>query len=104
MESNIVLETIKILGSFLLGLVPLSTILIQLIKEAMKVQDQGAARLSLVVGFITSALVAWIFVDGFNYVLELGQWVGVVLFVAIGTVGPSGGYKFLGALTGTREP
>jgi len=103
MEVNIILETIKVLGAILLGLVPIAAVLIQQIKESAKIEDQGAARLSLAVGFIISALVAWVYAAGFNYALLLGQWVGVFLFVAVGTVGPSGGYKVIGALTGVRN-
>ena len=103
MEVNIILETVKTLGVILLGLIPIASILIQQIKESVKFEDQAAGRLSLVVGFITAALVAWVYSAGYSYTLELGQWVGVFLFVAVGTVGPSGGYKVLGALSGARD-
>jgi hypothetical protein len=99
---NVILETIKLLGGILAILLPIGIAVIQYLKEKLDVSDTGAEIVSLVVGFLLSALVSWVYVAGLGYQLMFGQWIGVALFVIIGTIGPSGGYKVLGELTGRR--
>ena len=100
---NVILETIKVLGSLLLTVSAIAALVIQYVKESFKISDKSAGILSLIVGLVLSALVAWVYAADAGYHLELGQWVGVGLFVVVGTIGPSGGYKLLGALSGARE-
>jgi len=100
---NVILETIKTLGALVLTLSGIASLVIQYVKEYLKISDKKAGILSLIVGFTLSALVAWAFVADAAYHLELSQWIGVALFVVVGTIGPSGGYKLLGALSGSRS-
>ena len=102
MQENPIFSTVQALGSNLDALVFIGLILIQYFKEVWKIEDKKAEILSLVVGFIMAAAVSLVYAETFAYSLSIGQWVGVGLFVAVGTVSPSGGYKFLGALLGDR--
>jgi len=99
---NVILETIKSLGVTLLALIPIGLATIQYSKEKLGIADKYAEGVALSVGFILSGLIAWVYVDGLAYSLELGQWVGVGLFVVLGTIGPSGGYKVIGSFSGSR--
>ena len=94
--------TIETLGGALIGLMVIGLATIGYGKEKLKISDKSAEVFSLIVGFILSGLIAWVFVESFDYVLELGQWVGVALFVLLGTIGPSGGYKVIGSFAGSR--
>lgn len=100
---NTILETIKVLGSILALIVPLGVVVVQYLKEKLGVADKAAEVVSLVVGLLMSGLssTAYVMDVGVN-TLSVGQWVGIVLFLVIGTIGPSGGYKFLGSLAGSR--
>ena len=99
---NVILETVKTLGAILIGLIPIGSVVTQTVKEAIGLVDKKAQVLSFGIGFVLSALVAWVYADGLGYSLELGQWVGLGLFIVLGTVSPSGGYKVIGELAGTR--
>lgn len=97
-----ILETVKTLGTTVLTLSAVAGLIIQYVKERIGISDKSAEIFSLIVGLVLSLLVAWVYAADAAYQLELGQWVGVALFVAVGTIGPSGGYKLLGALSGSR--
>lgn len=99
---NTILETIKVLGSILALIVPLGVVVVQYLKEKLNVADKAAEIVSLFVGFVMSGLSAAAFIMDVGFPLTFAQYVGVILFLVIGTIGPSGGYKFLGSLTGSR--
>lgn len=103
MSENIVLETLKSLGLLLSGITFVGLGLIQYLKETWKVVDKKAEILSLVVGFLMSAAVGWVYAESLAYHLALGQWVGVGMFLVTGTIAPSGSYKFLATLLGVRN-
>lgn len=100
---NVILQTIQTLGVILLALVPIGLTTIQYAKEKVGLSDKRAELFSLVIGFVLSALVAWVYAADLGYQLVLGQWVGVALFVVLGTLGPSGGYKVIGSFSGSRS-
>jgi len=102
-DTTVILETVKSLGVILVTLIPIVLGVVQIIKEKFKMSGNAAEVVSLVAGFLSSGLVALVYANGFAYALELGQWVGLGLFVVIGTIGPSGGYKLLGVYSGTRQ-
>lgn len=102
---NIIVETITQLGALLFPLIGGVMGLVEFIKSKAKITNTAVEVVSLVLGFIFSGLVAWVYIDSLQYSLVLGQWVGAGIFVVFGTVGPSGGYKLLGFFTGkTASP
>ena len=101
-DANVILVTIKEIFGLLLALSALSLGSIQYVKEKVGLEGNKAEVLSLVVGFLLSGLVGWYWVDAQGYQLELGQWIGVGISVVVGGIAPSGGYKLLGVLAGSR--
>jgi hypothetical protein len=99
---NLILVTVQDLFVNILVLSGLGLGVIQYGKEKLNLVDRGAEILSLVVGFLLSGLVAWYWVDQLDYVLELGQWIGVGIAVVMGGIAPSGGYKLMGTFAGNR--
>lgn len=102
-DVNVIVGTIKTLGVLLLSLTGISLTVVQYVKEKLGVDDKKAEIVSLVCSAVLAALVGWYWADSMKYVLELGQWIGVGLFVVIGTISPSGGYKLLGTFTRIRN-
>lgn len=92
---NVIFETIGKLAGLLLPLSALVMSLTQYLKEKWGVVDKAAEVVSLVVGFVVSALVAVSFVFP-----DSAQWIGIALFVVFGTIAPSGGYKLFRSLLG----
>jgi len=99
---NIILETILILGGVLLTLIAIGLAVIQYVKEKWKIEDKPAEIMSLCVGFVLAALVVLSYLSQMAWNINLSQWVGVFLFLVVGTIGPSGGYKTLRALLGAK--
>ena len=99
---NVIVVTIKEVFGILLSLSALSLGAIQFVKEKVGLDGSKAEWLSLGVGFVLSGLVGWYWADSQSYQLELGQWIGLGISVVVGGIAPSGGYKLLGVLAGSR--
>ena len=90
-----ILTTLLLLIGILLGLSFVALQLIQYLKAKWGIENKAAEVVSLVVGFLLSALIGWVYVDAMGWQLTPGQIAALVLFVVVGTIAPSGGYKFL---------
>ena len=99
---NIILKTILILGGVLITLIGIGVALIQYMKEKWGWDDKKAEILSLCVGFILAALVVLSYLEQMAWRVNISQGVGIFLFLVVGTIGPSGGYKTLRALLGGK--
>lgn len=97
---NIILGTIMKLGAVMVTLVGIGMAVIQYMKETWKWEDKKASVLSLGVGFVLSALVVLSYLEQMAWRVNISQGVGIFLFLVVGTIGPSGGYKTLRALLG----
>ena len=102
MENEIIV-TVKDLSVILATLVPVALFVIQQIKESVKLENKSAEILSLGVGCLLSVCVAAVYANDSGFALTLSQWIGLGIFVVLGTLGPSGGYKFLAEIAGSRE-
>jgi len=100
---EVIFQTVMQLAAILLALAFIAIALIQYLKEKWGLAGRLAEIVSLVIGFCLSALVALVYASEALYKLSIAQWVAVLLFVIIGTIAPSGGYKTLGQLAGTRN-
>jgi len=101
-DVNMILETIRELGAALLTFSAFNMLLIQYGKEKLKLKDTAAEIFSIIVSAIPTVGVALVYVNALNWELSLGQIVGVILYVIAGVIGPAGGYKLLGTLSGKR--
>lgn len=99
---NIILSTVVTLGVVLTTLVGIGIAVIQYVKEKWGVEDRTAEILSLCVGFILAALVVVSYLEQLSWHINISQGVGIFLFLVVGTIGPSGGYKTLRALLGSE--
>ena len=99
---NIILKTILILGGVLITLIGIGVALIQYMKEKWGWEDKKAEILSLGVGFVLAALVVLSYLEQMAWRVNISQGVGIFLFLVVGTIGPSGGYKTLRALLGGK--
>lgn len=100
---NIILQTILILGAVLLTLIGVGVAVVQYVKEKWGVEDKPAEILSLCVGFLLAGLVVLSYLEQMAWTVNISQGVGIFLFLVVGTIGPSGGYKTLRALLGTTN-
>lgn len=99
---NIILSTVVTLGVVLTTLVGIGIAVIQYVKEKWGIEDKPAEILSLCVGFILAALVVVSYLEQMAWTVNISQGVGIFLFLVVGTIGPSGGYKTLRALLGSE--
>lgn len=103
MEMTPIFETTKTLGASLLTLSGIIIFVMQYLKDQWGLKDKKAEIVSLVIGFVSSGLVGWAWIASLNYQLELWQWIGLGFFIVMGTISPSGGYKFIGTMAGQRN-
>lgn len=100
---NIILETLRTLALVLATLAFISMAVIQYLKETWGIEGQAAEVLSLVVGFVLAGLVVVSYLDQMAWHISVSQGIGVFLFVVVGTISPSGGYKTLRELLGSSN-
>lgn len=100
---NVILETVKTLALVLATLIFISMAVIQYLKEIWGLSGKGAEIVALVVGFILAGLVVVSYLEQMGWHVSISQGIGVFLFLVIGTMGPSGGYKTLRALLGNGQ-
>ena len=97
---NILLQTLITLGMVMITMIGIGLAVIQYVKEKWGWEDKKAEVLSLGVGFILGALVAVSYLDQAAWQVSISQGIGIFLFLAVATIGPSGGYKTLRSLLG----
>ena len=100
---NQILGTITTLSIVLGTLTFVSLGVIQYLKEKWGLKDKAAEITSLCTGFVLSAGVVVSFLEQAGWVINISQGIGVGIFMVIGTIGPSGGYKLLRTLLGTNN-
>lgn len=103
MEPTAIVKTVETLGAIMLTYSGVIIFTLQYLKEKWDLKDKKAEILSLVFGFISSGLTSWAWIASIWPNVVLPQWIGLGFFMLVGTLSPSGGYKFLGAITGKRE-
>lgn len=101
--NNIILETLQTLALVLVTLIFISMAVIQYLKEIWGLKDKAAEITALVVGFILSGLVVVSFLEQMGWHISISQGIGIFLFMVVGTIGPSGGYKTLRSAIGKNE-
>lgn len=97
---NVLLNTVVTLSTVLVTLTFVSMTLTQYLKEKWKVDGTAAEITSLVVGFMLSGAVVASFLEQLGWTATVSQWIGIALFMIVGTISPSGGYKTLRTLLG----
>ena len=95
---NDLLELVKELSKSLFAISGFGLAIIQYIKDTVKIEDKAASILSLVVGFLLSAVVDVVYLISLGWTVDLSQGLALGVFTVLGTIGASGGYKFLKSL------
>lgn len=97
---NILLNTVIALSTVLITLTFVAMSLIQYLKEKWNIEGKAAEIVSLVVGFLLSGAVVVSYLEQMGWHVSVSQGIGIGIFVVVGTISPSGGYKTLRALLG----